>query len=75
MEPKFSDDQLVEIARESLPLPSEVKMDYYRVPIMEKVKPVPHLFAPTGSCRFREVQFVKEYVRGIVIGWKFDGIK
>lgn len=70
-----SDDHLIELARDILPLPSEVKVDYYRVPVLIKPKVNFTQLTPIGTVTFREVVFFKEYVRGIAIGWRLDYIK
>jgi hypothetical protein len=69
-------DELIAIAREQLPLPSDVKGGYYMVPILERPTPLTfsQQFGPTGEARYNRVVFVKEYVGYLCIGWKFDEI-
>lgn len=71
-----TDDLLIELARERLPSPSAVEADYYRVMLIDNgVVPFTTSFPPKGESYYREVHFYKEYVSGIVIGWKVDSIK
>jgi hypothetical protein len=69
--------QIIEVAREMLPYTSEFDHDVIRVPVSIK-----HRFEIETSLlqsddaiafykRFYEVEFRKQYIRGVAIGWEF----
>jgi hypothetical protein len=69
--------QIIEAAREMLPYTSEFDHDVIRVPVSTR-----HRFEIETSLlqsddalvlhkRFYEVEFRKQYIRGIAIGWEF----
>lgn len=75
----ISDEQLIEIARAKLPLPSQSMADYYIVPIASYKSNFPNPLTSTspypeqrGEVKIIDVVFVKTYVRDIAIGWEFD---
>ena len=74
---KPSTDDLIEMARQLLPLPSKWKFDYYCVQIVihSPINFASVMPPATGLAEFYHVQFCKEFFRGMCIGWKFDSLK
>lgn len=70
--------EIIEKARAVLPLTSEVEHDRIRVLVKNdniNVELDSQLDAPTRYCvDYYEVEFRKQIVEGIIIGWEFVGL-
>jgi len=72
--------QIIEVARQMLPYTSEFDHDVIRVPVSNKhlLETEASLLQPDDSItfdkRFYEVEFRKQYIKEVAIGWEFVNI-
>ncbi len=70
-------EKIIEKARELLPFTSDFENDKIRVILMKdlNIDLESQLDAPTCyDSAYHEVEFRKQYVNGIIIGWEFVGL-
>ncbi len=74
---RLSDEELIYLAREKLPLPSACRNDEYMVPLLNDTSIPPYMqtsLPPKGEVQVINVLFRKNYISGIAVGWGFAKI-
>lgn len=75
---KLSDEEIIEIARKELPLPSEVRIEEFVIPLISDSINIPPYMQkqpkPVTHVKIIQVFFRKTYISGLAVGWEFKSL-